>query len=374
MGNRTKNGFRNSHSPTWGTGVLAEDGAASRHYEENDARCAVWMVMLDIDDFLFEFFGFTYLLAWTVGLYPQVYLNYKTKQFTGLSPGYVILNLWGFICYFSYNVSRSIIQSKYGLAESVTFHDVLFAGHSCLLSLTLFSQYLLYRNKRTACISRVEYLILATLVFLPALAFVLAMFGLIEWFSTTGFSACLPPDKCSHGHLHFSFIQILGIIKIFVTICKYPSQIRVNFINKSTAGLSAIAVSSDTTGAVCSLAQNFVHAYLKNDMEYIQGNVPKLGLGSISFLYCTIILFQIWYYSDNKLRPSRVEYIELGQVVKMTKNEVTEKQEPETAVYGRPFKRKSTKSLAEDAYNLEQGNADMDWQQKSFSLFALQQF
>merc|ERR1711915_770285 len=36
------------------------------------------------------------------------------------------------------------------------------------------------------------------------------------------------------------------------------------------------------------------------DMEYIIGNIPKIGLGSISLVYCLIIIGQMCYYGRSK--------------------------------------------------------------------------
>jgi len=262
---------------------------------------------MDVDDFLFHLFGTTYLIAWTSVYYPQIVLNFRTKSFTGLSAGFVFYNTWGFLCYTVYNVTRVVVQKNFGLPESVTTHDVLFASHAFFCCLLLCFQLYCYheperQSSPTPLISAFDKLVLGILIIIPCSAFILSCNGVIDWITTNGFSC----DDCSFLH-QFTFIQVLGYVKVGVTLFKYPSQIRLNYLRRSTAGLSFWSYVLDTTGASCSVAQNVVHALFTKDWEFVVGNVPKLGLGTISLFYCIVIIGQIFYY-----RRYKASYIKLG--------------------------------------------------------------
>lgn len=262
---------------------------------------------MDVDDFLFHLFGTTYLIAWTSVYYPQIVLNFRTKSFTGLSAGFVFYNTWGFLCYTVYNVTRVVVQKNFDLPESVTTHDVLFASHAFFCCLLLCFQLYCYheperQSSPTPLISAFDKLVLGILIIIPCSAFILSCNGVIDWITTNGFSC----DDCSFIH-QFTFIQVLGYVKVGVTLFKYPSQIRLNYLRRSTAGLSFWSYILDTTGASCSVAQNVVHALFTKDWEFVLGNVPKLGLGTLSLFYCIVIIGQIFYYKRYK-----ASYIKLG--------------------------------------------------------------
>eukprot|EP00397_Hematodinium_sp_SG-2012_P036547 GEMP01039462.1.p1 GENE.GEMP01039462.1~~GEMP01039462.1.p1 ORF type:complete len:316 (+),score=9.28 GEMP01039462.1:182-1129(+) len=250
---------------------------------------------MDLDDILFNFFGWTYLVAWTALYYPQIYLNFKNKSCTGVSRIYVFYNTFGFTCYTIYNVTRKLIQDANGLPPAVSYHDVIFAIHSLICCTCLCFQLRWYEHGNET-ISKFDWSMLFVLIFITIIAFGLSALGVIDWFTTDGFSCeadCSPMRQ-------FSFIQILGHVKVVVTLLKYPAQIRLNFLRKSTQGLAVSTYMLDFTGGSCSILQNIVHALLKSDMEYILGNIPKLGLGSISLSYDIVILLQIWYYAREK--------------------------------------------------------------------------
>jgi len=257
---------------------------------------------MDVDEILFQVFGITYLVAWTSVYYPQIILNAKTKSFRGLSAGFVFYNTWGFFCYTVYNVTRTVVQSEYGLPKAVSTHDVLFASHAFICCLALCTQLYCFRDPTAQLVTLFDKIVLFVLILIPTIAFLLSVLGVIDWFTTNGF-ACA---DCSFLH-QFTFVQVLGYIKIFVTVVKYPAQIRLNHARKSTVGLSFTTYILDTMGAGCSLAQNLSHAILMKDMEYIIGNIPKIGLGSISLVYCLVIIGQMCYYGRSK-QP----YIKIG--------------------------------------------------------------
>lgn len=250
---------------------------------------------MDLDVLSFQFFGWTYLIAWTVLYYPQIRLNFRKKSCAGVSKVYVIYNTFGFACYTLYNVARKVIQDQNDLPAAVSYHDVLFAIHSLACCICICLQ-LLWYEKGNETISQFDWLMLLVLIIITILAFLMAGFGMIDWATTDGFSCrvdCSPLRQ-------LSFIQIVGYVKVVVTLLKYPTQIKLNYVRKTTQGLSRGSYLLDMIGGICSVLQNVMHAILKNDMEYIEGNFPKLGLGGLSFAYDVIILCQIRYYAVDR--------------------------------------------------------------------------
>lgn len=263
---------------------------------------------MDTERFIFELLGYVYLASWTIVYYPQIILNYRLKKLSGVSVGYVVYNNWGFLCYGTYVFTKRKIQQDNGLTESVTIHDCIFAFHSFFATTTLVVQYFLYRDKKTPGLARKDKTILSILVIIPVTALFAAISGNIDWVQTTHIKEAKfckgdEDDECSHVHDHIiNFIAILGWVKILITLVKYPSQILLNYSNKSTRGLSKGSVALDTTGSLCSLMQNVIHAVLTDDFEFILGNLPKVGLGAFSLFYCCILLLQFKLYEKNSRR------------------------------------------------------------------------
>lgn len=252
---------------------------------------------MDLDTILHDFFGWTYLIAWTALYYPQIWLNFKKQSCDGFSKIYLFYNTFGFACYSVYNVTRKVIQDQNGLPASVSYHDVIFALHSLACCLCLCLQVFWY-ERGNETVSKFDWFMLLVLILTAVAAFVLSSLGIIDWATTEGFSCTV---DCS-ALRQFTFIQILGFIKVAVTLLKYPTQIKLNYMRQSTKGLSRGAYLLDSTGGLCSFLQNAMHALLNSDWEYIEGNIPKLALGSLSFMYDVVILCQISYYKSKKLK------------------------------------------------------------------------
>jgi uncharacterized protein with PQ loop repeat len=97
--------------------------------------------------------GYVYFLAWSVSFYPQVISNYKRRSTIGLSPDFCVLNVLGFACYATYNVSffwsptiQELYRKRYGPNAEITVqsNDVAFALHALILSSITVLQVLYY--------------------------------------------------------------------------------------------------------------------------------------------------------------------------------------------------------------------------------------
>lgn len=81
-----------------------------------------------------------------------VYLNYRRKSVSGLSPDFQVLNLLGFSCYAIYNaglfwsptVRREYASRHGGEAPAVHLNDVFFGAHALLITAATLSQFFLY--------------------------------------------------------------------------------------------------------------------------------------------------------------------------------------------------------------------------------------
>ena len=77
--------------------------------------------------------GWAYFFCWSASFYPQVFLNWRRKSVVGLSLDYQLLNIFGYLSYFSFNAAlfwSKHVQRKStehnGKDSAVRFNDVMF--------------------------------------------------------------------------------------------------------------------------------------------------------------------------------------------------------------------------------------------------------
>ncbi|CAD7952775.1 unnamed protein product [Amoebophrya sp. A25] len=114
--------------------------------------------------------------------------------------------------------------------------------------------------------------------------------------ATTGLSGSTSGAVATPSHHAFSFLTLLGFVKVVITAVKYPSQILLNHERRSTAGLARTTYLLDLTGGCCSLSQNLLLAFLEGDSEILTGNLPKILIGALCCIYDGIILSQFRWY------------------------------------------------------------------------------
>ena len=86
--------------------------------------------------------GWAYFFCWSASFYPQVFLNWRRKSVVGLSLDYQLLNIFGYLSYFSFNAAlfwSKHVQEEYrrehnGKDSAVRFNDVMFSGHAMVLT------------------------------------------------------------------------------------------------------------------------------------------------------------------------------------------------------------------------------------------------
>ena len=94
------------------------------------------------------------------------------------------------------------------------------------------------------------------------------------------------------------FLYTLSYIKLALTVVKCAPQILLNYQRKSTEGWSICNVILDLAGGILSVVQVFLDCWIKGSgWSGVEGFLPKLGLGLISFAFDGVFLLQhyAWY-------------------------------------------------------------------------------
>eukprot|EP00531_Pseudo-nitzschia_arenysensis_P012806 CAMPEP_0116140248 /NCGR_PEP_ID=MMETSP0329-20121206/13739_1 /TAXON_ID=697910 /ORGANISM="Pseudo-nitzschia arenysensis, Strain B593" /LENGTH=387 /DNA_ID=CAMNT_0003635335 /DNA_START=24 /DNA_END=1187 /DNA_ORIENTATION=+ len=260
--------------------------------------------------------GYIYFMAWSVSFYPQVISNFKRKSTAGLSPDFCVLNVIGFACYTAYTASfywsstiQELYKERYGPDKEITVqsNDVAFAIHALVLSSLTVSQ-ILYYNFWNLSSARLSKPICAAIV---GIAIVCAGYPLLLVLSKIG-------GKHHHDNSYFQdslgrfnwldFLDLLGYIKIFISLIKYIPQVLLNFRRKSTVGWSIWNILLDLTGGTLSDLQLVLDCADLKDFSGITHNKVKLVLGSQSIVFDLIFLVQHYcLYSGSASTDEQLE-------------------------------------------------------------------
>ncbi len=263
--------------------------------------------------YLSSIIGYTYFLCWSVSFYPQIILNYKRKNTTGLSPDFSILNVVGFTCYSIYvcflfwNSSvRNQYQQRFGGSGSgsgdnddnssvpVQSNDVAFAIRAFVLSSVQVGQIIFYyyqaggrRDVRisTSIHSLISMLHSTTKYFLLGCVVLCIIYAILV-------------SNQIHGLIFLDYLYMLSSIKLVITIIKYIPQVILNHQRKSTIGWNIWNVLLDFSGGLLSLTQLIMDSFALNDFSAITGNWVKFGLGFVSLFFDVSCFFLVllFYY------------------------------------------------------------------------------
>ncbi|XP_050382791.1 cystinosin homolog [Argentina anserina] len=239
--------------------------------------------------------GWLTVTFWSVGFYPQVILNFLRKSVVGLSMDFVVLNLTKHSSYLIYNATlyfSSAVQKqyfeKYGFGEMipVAANDVAFSAHAVFVTAVILFQITIYERGNQK-VSKI------------AVGIVVAV-----WlFAAVCFFVALPT------HSWLWLISIFNSIQVFMTVIKYTPQAYMNFIRKSTDGLSIFFVLLDFLGGVGSYAQMAVQSIDQDSWVNFYGNIGKtlLSLICVSFDLLFICQHFVVYPSKKALiSPKRI--------------------------------------------------------------------
>ncbi|KAL6139505.1 hypothetical protein ACLB2K_057809 [Fragaria x ananassa] len=202
--------------------------------------------------------GWLTFTFWSVGFYPQVILNFRRKSVVGLSIDFVVLNLTKHSSYLIYNATlyfSSSVQKqyfdKYGFGEMipVAANDVAFSAHAVFVTAVILFQIAIY-ERESQKVSKIAVGIVVAVWLFAAICFFVA----------------LPANSfLALAHLHL--------------------QAYMNFIRKSTDGLSIFFILLDFSGGVGSYAQMAVQSIDQDSWVNFYGNIGKtlLSLICVSF-------------------------------------------------------------------------------------------
>ena len=245
--------------------------------------------------------GYTYFLCWSISFYPQVILNHKRKNTTGLSPDFSVLNVVGFACYSIY-VSflfwspkvRDEYQQRFNNGHDdegshsesdadpnvhivpVQSNDVAFAIHAFVLSFVQVTQIVYYqerRRERNSVLSNITPMIHRSTRYFLLVSFLLC----IIYATLVGYHV--------HGLIFLDYLYMLSSIKLTITIIKYIPQVLLNYQRKSTVGWNIWNVLLDFSGGLLSLLQLILDAVAMDDFTAITGNWIKFGLSFVSLFF-----------------------------------------------------------------------------------------
>ena len=248
--------------------------------------------------------GYTYTLAWSISFYPQVISNYSRSSTVGLSADFVLLNLFGFVCYATFNAafywSEAVMHAYQNRHENesetlVQFNDVIFAFHAVLICVIRLGQVVYYGDGSSSSIGSRESTVSSSIrnpsplvrYFLISILLASVFYALLIILTRGGVgeASCENGNKLCQLLDWLDFLYMLSFIKLLITITKYIPQVILNHKRQSTDGWSIWAILLDFMGGILSMLQLVLDCYNLNDWSGISGDPAKLGLGFISIIF-----------------------------------------------------------------------------------------
>lgn len=202
--------------------------------------------------------GWTYTACWSLGYYPQIFLNHQRKSVVGLSFDFLHINIVGHICYAIFNSFmywNSYIEQEYfnrhpyGL-NPVIGNDVGFAVHASLATGYTIVQCYMYESGGNSISTTAKGIILL---------YVLIIIG----------SACAVWFAVYHW---LDFLYVLSYIKLSTTLVKYFPQAYMNYKRKSTEGFAIMNRMLDIAGGLFGIIQMVINAWNFDDWQSILGD------------------------------------------------------------------------------------------------------
>lgn len=173
--------------------------------------------------------GVIYALLFGTSLAFQVFVNYRNQSTKGFSTDYA---LTGFVGFFFLVLNQTIGKIDPTTdAGRVHTMDLVFAQAAFFCASITYTQTIIYPSHACLMSTKIAVAVVTTIFFVVALL-------------ETRFAIPLK------SYSFISLIDLAAYIKAASSLIKYLFQIRENFVNKSTEGLSKAAFWSDLGGAV----------------------------------------------------------------------------------------------------------------------------
>ncbi|CAN6669711.1 cystine transporter [Trichomonascus vanleenenianus] len=245
--------------------------------------------------------GWSYVLTWSISLYPPILLNRRLKSVEGISLDFMVLNFIGYVMYtlsvwmlYSNQWVRNEYAQRHTLVSDtgelnyplVRFNDIVYGLHGVVLLIYMFLQMFCMGYATT---SRQRHLSRYTKLLLG---------GVI----VAGVAGCMYAYRVQDTPQHFELYDLvwaMGNVKVAMSTAKYVPQVLYNHHRRSTKGWSMSGVRLDLFGAAASLAQLFLDGYIRHDLSGVWNNTVKLALAVVTVFFDTIFLTQHFIYKED---------------------------------------------------------------------------
>ena len=232
--------------------------------------------------------GVTYAILFGGSLTFQVIVNYYNKSTKGYSTDYALTGFVGFF-FLVLNQTIGMIDTTTDAGRVHTM-DMFFSQAAFFCASCSYTQTMVYPSHKPLLSTRLTVGIVIA-VFLMA-AFLETVIGL--------------PLK---SYAFISLIDLAAFIKAGSSLVKYFFQIRENWINKSTEGLSKAAFVTDMLGGLFCFFQLQLDARIAGHAWFLvdpQLNTAKVLIATFGFVSTNIILIQMFCIYDGQKRQKMV--------------------------------------------------------------------
>lgn len=240
-----------------------------------------------------ELLGLVYVVAWSISMYPPVWINYKQKSTKAVSVDFVMLNTAGYIYLQVYTILQLYCWQTEDLVPrpKVTQFDLWYSLHGSFLNFVLLSQIVfsrrLWKFYKSSTYRRMKTgyfrILMISLITFAALSVHFIYSNLyFGWDNTRTLAYC----------------NNLFLLKISMSLIKYIPQVKHNYDRKSVKGFAIEGVLLDCIGGIASMLQLLLQLSRDGGFSIINflTNFGKIGLALVTLVFNFIFISQWLIY------------------------------------------------------------------------------
>lgn len=245
-----------------------------------------------------DILGVIYVTAWSISMYPPLYISWKRKSARAISPDFVLLNLTGYfylVCSLTLQMYKWIPHLQSNIERpKLTGFDYCYCLHGFILTVLIASQ--LFMSRSVWRFPDTHQFRMKP-VYKKVLLLSIFLFGVLTLqFTYHNMQSGWDNERT------LAYCNNLFLLKISMSLIKYIPQVLHNFERKSMQGFAISGVFLDMTGGIASIVQ-LIFQILKEseiNLSILISNFGKIGLAMVTLIFNTIFISQ-WLLYEKKV-------------------------------------------------------------------------
>lgn len=248
-----------------------------------------------------DILGYSYVICWSVSMYPSLYMNWRLKNTQAVSLDSAILNISGYwyllnalvLQFYCWNEGQNV-QDNHIEKPLITRFDLWYCFHGLIINMILLTQ--LFAGR-----SLWKFQHESTLKRMRPIYFKISIITMLIWIILGSEFMINTSSVGKFDNIQImSFCHKLSLLKICMSLIKYIPQMKHNYERKSMKGFSIQGSILDVMGSIFSLTQLALYLSEESEFNFIifKSNFSKIGVGLVTLIFNLIYLLQWILYKS----------------------------------------------------------------------------